>query len=235
MNATWDSVSELGVAERGTLYALLACHFDGVTPAQFAMDLDEKTHVVRLWQEERLVGFSTFAYRRIAIAGIDTGATWSGDTIVDPQAWGAAQLPVAWLAAVLACHAERGPLAWCLICSGVRTWRLLPVFYRRYVPGSGDAELVMVRDYLARLRYGSHFNATTGIVRLPSPQVLRPHLRQLPVHLDTNEEAAGFIARNPGHQDGDELACATWITLSNLTPTGERIWRLAQRLREERL
>ncbi len=234
MNATWTDIAALNATEQDELRVLLERHFAGVTPEQFRADLLEKTQVVRLWHERRLVGFSTFAYASVEFEGEPIGAVWSGDTIVDPVAWNGALLPSAWLAAVRACHAGRGRLAWCLICSGVRTFRLLPVFYRRAAPTTTDATLIALRDQLAERRYGAAFAAANGIVRLPSPQVLRDHLRDVPDHLAQDPQVAEFLRRNPGHTAGDELACATWIDPDNLTAAGARIWRLADRLLEGR-
>ncbi len=227
-----DSISAITTSEITELTSLLERHFFSVTHEQVASDLADKTSIVRFFDGERLIGFTTFAYARLQWENQEIGAVWSGDTIIDPQAWGGALLPAAWLAAVLDCHGQNGQLAWCLICSGVRTWRMMPVFYRCYAPGADAGDLHAVRDELALQRYGSRFDPQSGIVRLPAPQVLRPHLRALPVHLTADPEAVDFFARNPGHEEGDELACATWITPSNLTPTGQRIWRMAQRLRE---
>lgn len=213
-----DPVAALGGSDIAAMHGLLARHFTGVDPRQVADDLAGKDAVVRLFAAGELAGFSTIAYARVPWQDGEIGAVWSGDTIVDPSCWHVSALPAAWLTAVKRLHAGRGRLAWCLICSGVRTYRYMPTFASRFAPL--DAGLLGLRDHLARWRYGAAY--AEGIVRLPRPQVLRPHLATTPTRLD--HEAEPFVRLNPGHAAGDELACATWLEPSSLTRLGRRLW-----------
>ena len=51
--------AELTSAQKGEMFQLMAQHFDGVTPEQFARDLAEKNLALLLERDETLVGFST--------------------------------------------------------------------------------------------------------------------------------------------------------------------------------
>lgn len=218
-----DPSASLGRPEVVALAQLLDRHFHAVTEAQVTRDLADKTAIIRLFDGERLIGFSTFAYARIRWLGEEIGAVWSGDTIVDPVAWHAAALPAAWLRAVRSLHGDRGRLAWCLICSGVRTWRFMTSCCLGYAPGpEASAEMSSLRDHLARLRYGDDYHA--GIVRLAQPQPLRRHLLDLPPHLARDPACAVFEALNPGHAHGDELACAAWLGPATMTRIGRAAW-----------
>jgi len=225
MSTACTPLDQVGASERAEMQALLARHFSGVTPAEFATDLQDKTHVVRLRDAAgALVGFSTLAYLS-DLAG--DAVVVSGDTIVDPAGWAQARLAPAWIRAVRALHGDDPrTLWWLLICSGLRTYRFLPVFWQHFVPGpgQGDATLLARRARLASARYGAAFAPDTGVVRLRAPQRLRPHLAAAPAHLGADAPGAFFLAANPGHGDGDELACLCALTADNLTSAGRRAW-----------
>lgn len=127
------------------MHALLESFFDGIGERRFRADLEEKNWVVLLEREDgRLAGFSTLLLYGERWAGRRITVVCSGDTIVEPPAWGAALLPRAWVRAVRALHARRGtgPLWWLLIVSGFRTYRFLPVFCREYFPAAeGTADI----------------------------------------------------------------------------------------------
>ncbi len=231
MNVALRPVAALSAVERAAMRGLLEAHFSGVSEDGFAADLAGKTHALLLLDGARLVGFSTIAYELVEDAGERLGVIHSGDTIVDPAAWHAGALAPAWIAAVRHIHASADPLWWLLICSGVRTWRFLPVCFRSWVPqpDSGDAVLLARRDRLARRRYGAAFDPTSGIVRLARPQRLRAALQAIPGHLHADPVNAFFFASNPGWRDGDELGCLCRLDDdANLTPTGRRLLRLGR-------
>lgn len=218
-----DPCAALDHTEVADLARLLDRHFAGVDQRQVQHDLRDKSRIVRLFDDGRLVGFSTIAYARLVWRSEDIGVVWSGDTIIDPSAWHAAALPAGWLAAVRREHRDRGRLAWCLICSGLRTWRFMTRCCRRYAPSpEADDDLVDLRDHLARTRYGASY--ADGIVRLSAPQRLRSHLAEPPAHLTADPATARFAVLNPGHDAGDELACATWLAPDNLTRIGRIAW-----------
>ena len=224
--------AELEASATAELRELLERHFSGVTHRGFADDLADKSHVVRLYDETRLVGFSTLAYSTVMWQGRSLAIIRSGDTIVDPSAWSAVGLAPAWISAVRALHAQRPePLYWLLICSSVRTYRFLEVFWQHFIPSvSGpDLELESLRDQLAQAMYGAEFHSSDGVVRLIRPQVLRQHLQDLPDHVRRSPGAQLFFALNPGHADGDELVCLCALSDENLTAAGRRMVRMQQR------
>ncbi|HVG06821.1 MAG TPA: hypothetical protein VNM67_03890 [Thermoanaerobaculia bacterium] len=222
-------------AEREAMYRLLAGFFEGVTRERFEADLAEKPWVLLLEDEQGLRGFSTLLLYETFLPG--EGActvVYSGDTIVDPAAWGSVALPRCWIAAVRRLREEhpQGRLWWLLLTSGFRTYRFLPVFWRDFWP-RWDAETppeVQARiDALAEERLGGIYRE--GIVRFPEPQKLRGELAEVPLGRKLDPHVAFFLERNSGWAEGDELVCLTEIAETNLTPAGRRMWRAGMGLK----
>ena len=213
-------------AQRDEMFALLSRHFEGVTREQFERDLAEKNWVVEIRRDGRLLGFSTLLVCDDEFDGRALTAIYSGDTIVAPEAWGSPALARTWIAAVNHLRAEfpARPCYWLLLTSGFRTYRFLPVFWREFFPcHDAPPHARRLLDHLARARYGACYDAASGIVRFPKPQQLRGPLGEVPSGRTADADIAFFLARNPGHADGDELACLTEISEANLTPAGRRM------------
>lgn len=239
---------ELTGRERAAMRGLLERHFDGVTPTSFEADLEAKNWVVLLEEpgardgvrpeaghtrsdEPTLYGFTTLRVEEVEHAGEVLGLVYSGDTIVDPGAWSKSVLSRAWIHSVLELgrslpRARR--LYWLLITSGFRTYRFLPVFYREFFPRhdapTPPATQAMIDAFAAHL-FGARYSPAEGVVHLDVPQVLRPHLSEVPEGREQNPHVRFFLQRNPGHVRGDELVCLTEVSLGNLTPAGRRAAR----------
>lgn len=211
--------------------ALLSRHFEGVEEEQFRADLAEKNWVLLLENDGgELEGFSTLLLYSAEIGGRLATVVYSGDTVVDPSAWGSSILAPAWIGSVLALHERygQGPLYWLLLTSGFRTYRLLRVFWREYFPRFDRDTPPAVRELVARLareRFGERFDASRGVVRFARPQRLKGPLAEVPAARRNDPHVAFFLAANPGHREGDELACWAELALSNLTAAGRRMVR----------
>jgi len=234
VNGILKRVDRLDKDRRAQMYPLLARHFDGVSAEVFTADLDEKNWALLFEDEGELVGFSTFLLYPFVHAGETLTVVYSGDTIVDPAAWGSTALPRMWIDAVRRLHAEHGHehgsgrLVWLLITSGFRTYRFLPVFWRDFHPrhdASIPPDVAALRDALARERFGDHYDPARGVVRLGNPQALREHLAGVSEARRMNPHVAFFLSANPGHVRGDELVCITELSEENLTRAG---WRMVR-------
>ncbi len=218
-------------SEREAMYGLLAGYFEGVTRERFAADLAEKSWALLLEDEEGLRGFSTLLLYESSLPGEAVcTVVYSGDTIVDPAAWGSAALPRCWIAAVRRLREEhpKGRLWWLLLTSGFRTYRFLPVFWKDFwprwdTPAPPEAQARL--DLLAGERLGDLYLKEEGIVRFPQPQRLRGELATIPEGRLADPHVAFFLEKNPGWAEGDELACLTEIAEENLTAAGRRMWR----------
>jgi len=220
----------LTAAQRDQMFAMLAAHFRGVTRAQFERDLAEKNWVMEIRKDGRLAGFSTLLARPVNWRGKTLTAIYSGDTIMAAEGWGSPALARLWIASVnyIRAQAPKCPCFWLLLTSGFRTYRFLPVFWQRFFPRYDEetpADDEALLHHLATLQYGANYNAATGIVRLSNPQSLREELASIPDGRLSDPHIGFFLKRNPHHHQGDELACLTEITESNLTAAGFRMVR----------
>lgn len=223
--------AELTVREIDAMHQLLAEHFSGVDTETFRQDLVEKNWVVLLEDaRRRLRGFSTFLMYATTACGRAMTVVYSGDTIVEPSAWGSPALPRAWIRAVYDLRNDYpdGELYWLLLTSGFRTYRFMSVFCRRFYPSFDEptpAHAQQALDALSTERFGRAYNAQSGIVRFPKPQVLRERLCGVPDGRCADPHVRFFLERNPGHVSGDELVSLTSLALDNLTPAGRRMVR----------
>ncbi len=219
---------DLSSQARAEMHALLDAHFIGVSREQFEADLAEKNWVILLEKEGELVGFSTLLAYETSFRGQPLSVVYSGDTIVAPHAWGSAALPRTWIASVnrLRRYYPHGRYYWLLITSGFRTYRFLPLFWREFQPRH-DAVLSVhdaaMLDHLARERFGSAYDAKTGVVCFPHPQQLRDGLSGIPEERLSDPHIAFFASHNPGHERGDELVCLCEVCDENLTAAGRRM------------
>ncbi len=219
---------EVTAGQKSEMFELLAQHFDGVTPQHFVRDLAEKNLALLLRRGEALVGFSTLLAYATDFEGTAVNVIYSGDTIVRQDAWGTMALPRAWVAGVESLRATLPPVRcfWLLLTSGFRTYRFLPVFWREFFPrfdAPTPSERQRLLDQLAAARFGAQFEARAGIVRFPHPQRLRAGLDEVPPGRGKDPHIAFFLARNPGHANGDELVCLTELCGENLTAAGHRM------------
>jgi hypothetical protein len=202
--------------DRDALFALYTSYFATTDRITFERDLAEKEWVILLCDDDgAIAGFSTLMRMR---AG---GATvfFSGDTIVARHRRNTLDLPRLWARHVFA-HADANTY-WFLISSGWRTYRYLPLFFRDFYPR--DAALKPLLDAIAGAKFGDAYDPRTGVIRLATPAPLReadPDARRL-----HDPDVRFFVEANPGHADGDELACLVRVGVDNLTPAGLRMIR----------
>lgn len=224
----------LDCADRERMYALFASYFTATSRARFEADLAEKEGAILLRDSRagEIQGFSTFMRLAAEVDGRSIVAFFSGDTIVEARYWGESLLARLWGKTVFQ-EADRmvlvNPAAeiyWFLICSGYKTFRYLPVFFREFYPhpqAPAPAQVQRILDVLGRAKFGDRYHAESGIVQLEHAAPLRPGVAEITAQRQRDPMVAFFASRNPGHAQGDELACLTRISRSNLTRAAERM------------
>jgi len=205
------------------MYALFETYFAGTNRERFEGDLAEKDGVILLRDGSRICGFSTFMW----IDDRDVVAFFSGDTIVDRDYWGETVLSRMW-AQIAFARADRTDkkVYWFLICSGYKTWRFLPVFFREFYPHPDTptpAHMQGLIDALGTRKFGDQY--MDGIVRFHNATPLRHGVAEITEERLRDPQIAFFARMNPGHVNGDELACITEVSRANLTRAGQRMIR----------
>jgi hypothetical protein len=214
--------------QSNAMLQLMTTHFNGIEGPTFFRDLQEKNWVILLEDEAgTLRGFSTLLLYNTMTAGRPLSVVYSGDTIVEPSAWGTSALARTWIRSVMALREHAATeLYWLLLTSGYRTYRFLPVFWRSFYPSvdrPSDGQDRLLVNQLAAERFGDSFDPADGVVRFPRPQMLTDGLLAISDAKRLDPHVALFLARNPGYVRGDELVCLTEIDDRNLTPAGRRM------------
>lgn len=217
-------------AQHNRMYTLLAHYFANVTRPHFEQDLAEKEWIILLTDTTsgQIQGFSTLMRLQIRIDDQPIVAFFSGDTIIQQDYWGEAVLPRLWGRHVFGL-AENIPQArayWFLISSGYKTYRFLPVFFREFFPtyqSSTPAAIKRVLDALGHLKFPGEYDPESGLIRFARPSPLRPDVAKITARRLRDPHVAYFVATNPGHDRGDQLACLVELTQANLTAAGRRM------------
>jgi hypothetical protein len=223
------AVPAIRADDRQTMYALFASYFEAGREA-FGHDLDEKEWAIILRDSESgaIAGFSTLMRFQVAREQRSITVFFSGDTVVDRAYWGSLELPRLWAAHVFGCAAELpdDDVYWFLISAGFRTYRYLTVFFREFFPSpekrTPPAEQALL-DSIATARFKERYDPRTGTVHLANPTPLRSGISDPDVRALRKPDVRFFLAMNPGHAAGDELACLVRISYDNLTPAGLRM------------
>jgi hypothetical protein len=223
-------VSELTARELEQMYALLARYFAGVTRQQFESDLAEKEWAIVLRDalNEGVQGFSTLMRLRTVLDEQPVVAFFSGDTIIHRDYWGETALPRLWGRHVfaLADQIRAARVYWFLICSGYKTYRYLPLFFREFYPSyqrPTPPQLKRLLDQLGQFKFGEEYHAERGVIRFRQSAPLRADVAEITPQRLKDPHVAFFAESNPGHVNGDELACLAELSRENLTPAGARM------------
>lgn len=229
LSARLVSRQELTHGQRASMLQLLASHFSGVETEVFDRDLNEKNWVILLEDASgRLLGFTTLLVYPSQITTNPTLIVSSGDTIVEPEAWGSLSLHKTWIESVYRLHSDypSHDLNWLLLTSGFRTYRFLPIFCKEFFPRFDTPPPPTTKRLMHALafeRYGDKYDAEKGIVRFDKPQSLRAHLSHVDPGRKRDPHVAYFLASNPGYSEGDELLSFASLMPENLTSAGRRM------------
>jgi hypothetical protein len=212
------------------MYALLGRYFTNVSLPQFEGDLAEKEWSILLTNRTsgQLRGFSTLMRLSALVDGEPAVALFSGDTVIARKYWGETALARTWAQHVFAVadSVQDARVYWFLICSGYRTYRFLPTFFREFYPSCHrptppGAKRLM--DALAASKFPQEYDPVRGVVRPAHATPLRPGVGEITQERLRDPHVAFFAAANPGHVAGEELVCLTQIARDNLTRAGHRM------------
>jgi hypothetical protein len=225
------SVPELDEQTRTDAFALFRSAYAGADRARFERDLAEKQQIILLHERAtgRLRGFSTVLVRDVDTPQGPARVVFSGDTVIDREFWGQKQLQREFckLLVRLKLDRPRRALYWFLISKGYRTYLLLAHAFPRAVPRHDRPDLPQLRavlDQLATERFGAEYDPGSGRVRYARPhERVRAEIAPVDASLLGDPHIRFFVERNPGHAEGDELACLAEVRVRDLARVACRI------------
>jgi len=221
-------VSDLSESQILEMLRLMEANYENVIPKKFRSDLMKKDGILLLNSEiGNLCGFSTYKLIETKLEIKKYFAIFSGDTIIQKEYWG--QFALFRSFAKLMNHfleLGRQPLYWFLITKGVRTYLMLPLFFKEFYPifkKNTPYCLKLLMDKFGKELFGKFYHDENGIIRLEPPaDYLKSHLSEIPVGKLTNKHIQFFLEKNPGFVHGDELSCITEITPTNFTSATQK-------------
>jgi hypothetical protein len=230
LTGTVKRVTTLSLQERERMFQLLVENFTNTTRQRFESDLAEKEWVVVLNGELSgiIQGFSTLMQLDAQLGDKPVTVFFSGDTIIHRKYWGQTVLPRLWSRHVfsLASAMADRTVYWYLICSGYKTYRFLPVFFKEFYPcynRSTPVEIKQLMNILGESRYPQEYDSKEGIIRFAEASALKEGIADITARRLRDSHIAYFLQANPGHVRGDELVCITEISPANVTPAGKRM------------
>ena len=209
-------VARLSESDRRGMESLYRRYYEGAPDECFYRDLAEKDRAIVLREDGVVVGFSTMKLLDV----VGRKVLFSGDTVVDAACRNQTGLAGAFghVMRRLNDELEEAP-DWFLICKGARTYRFLPTFFKRYVPGrKEDAELSARLASIARAVYPREYDEAAGVLRFGDG---KDRLKDDALRMDA--ESVRFRNLNPGWARGDELCCLAPLSMDNLNRLGLRV------------
>ncbi|OGK07400.1 MAG: hypothetical protein A2W80_09045 [Candidatus Riflebacteria bacterium GWC2_50_8] len=228
LNGRVIPVDQLDAAVKNLMFELMH-RFYFVEQAAFFADLSRKSSVVLLEDSQGILrGFTSVALFDLNIDNQPLKILFSGDTIIHPDFWGSLELPRVWGRFMLETlrECDNMPLYWFLISSGYKTYRFLPTYFKEFFPRFDivtPAPMQKIMDAAATKLFNSAYDAARGIIRLENPTPLRAGVSDPAKERLANQHIAFFLAKNPGYDAGDELACLTQLCHENFRPFVNRL------------
>lgn len=214
-------VSDIDPATIDAMYRLFSESYEDVDRQLFERDLMAKAHVIFVHDRAGyLRGFSTLVVWKIERSAGPIRMLFSGDTVIEPSFWGDRSFLIKWLETIGALYGEQPlvPFYWLLISKSPRTYRALPLFFRRFYPSTEDEEpLADLANDIGRIAFADRFDEARGVIlAAPLTGRLSPPLAFVPPKDTRRRDVQFFVSRNPGFAAGDELVCLARIQPANI-------------------
>lgn len=217
------SIHELSTSDIDVMYRLMSTYYDNIRRETFQKDLNAKKGVLLVFDDrESLCGFTTYDVFNVRYKNEELHVLYSGDTVIKEEYWGHIETSKMFMSLLQKCRQEcEGMLYWFLITKGVRTYRLLPLYFQVYHPAyqadtpSYEKELIA---YLAEYKFNHQYKKDEGIIRFAQEgDCLKDKYGRIEQNKLKNPHIRFFCDANPGYITGDYLPCIAQIHLDNLT------------------
>lgn len=214
-------VGEYTEEERASMYRLMSEFYDNTSESVFLKDFSDKDYCLVLSNEEKgIVGFTTQKVMAVETGGRTVHGIFSGDTIIHKDYWGDMELFRTWAGFWFDFADRYEEFYWFLICKGYKTYRMLPVFFSEFYPNyrvpTPEYERSIIDAYAGKL-YGEEYNRESGVIEY---RTVKDRLKQGVADVGSrelrNQDIAFFCQANPGHAQGNDLACLAKLDRSLL-------------------
>lgn len=216
-------INSLTKTEKKRMLQLMREQYENVKENKFMSDLEEKDGVLLLYDEKKNIqGFTTYKLIETVFNNKKIYALYSGDTTVEIKFQGQIELFKTFgklLTELL--KEKKEPLYWFLITKGIKTYLMLPLFFKEFYPNYlkktplYEQKLI---DHLATLKFGKFYIKKANIIRMnPPADRLKREFAKIPPYKLKNPHVKFFLEKNPGYINGDELPCIARINLENFT------------------
>ena len=217
-------VCELKKKDTKAMFEVFSKYYHNTSYEQFMTDLEEKDVVFLLLDAgtKEIKGFSTLVNLYVKVDGQEQRGCFSGDTILEKEYWGQGTLGIAFLKYLFIQKIKNPfkPLYWFLISKGYKTYLLMAnnfkTHYPRHEKETPTKEKSIIKAFSETL-YGDHFDPETAVIsfsRISSKDCLKAEITPISKELLLkNDRIKYFATKNPGWEEGHELACVAEMTL----------------------
>lgn len=216
MKGTVKQISEVSAQDIDAMFALMDEFYENMDRAVFERDFFAKDYCIILHDDGgRIVGFTTQKVMSVNVDGKEVHGMFSGDTIIHKDYWGDTELFRVWAQFWFPFAEKYGEFYWFLICKGYKTYRILPLFWREFYPSYKGAvpeyEKKIIDAYASAL-YPGEYDPQSGVIEYRhTKDRLKPGVADIDEHRLKNKDVAFFSSANPGHAQGNDLACLAKI------------------------
>ncbi len=212
--------SDLKINQINEMYELMSESYDNLNYKKFLTDLREKDHVILLYDDEVIYGFSTYKIVTLDYYGESISGIFSGDTIVHSSQAMSLGLQRTFSKVVKKYMDELGSIYWFLVCKGHKTYRYLSLYTSEYYPNfnkdTPSKEREIMNLYAEKL-YGDAYDRKLGIIKnTGSNDFVKSGVSDADEKALRKKEAQFFIEKNPGYVNGDELVCIAEFKPENM-------------------
>tara|TARA_R110000751_G_scaffold131275_4_gene233618 strand:+ start:42517 stop:43266 length:750 start_codon:yes stop_codon:yes gene_type:complete len=221
---TCVEVKDLTASLKAQMLALFKANYQNVDTEHFWNDLAQKSHVILVYDPDgQFRGFSTAVVWRYQFENKPVRLLFSGDTIVDPAAWGHMALPITWMrfAGTIWSMEPQTRLFWLLTSKGHRTYRFMSLFFENFLPhwekDDRECEDHLLAKSIGNHYFTEHFEPDTELITYAGTKyTVNSKLAKIPAKDVNRPDVSYFLSRNKNYMLGDELLCLGELHANNI-------------------
>lgn len=209
------------------MYQLMNTFYDNMNEQVFLKDFMAKDYCLSLYADNELVGFTTQKVLEVEVDGKSVHGVFSGDTIIHKDYWGDIELFRVWGRFWFEFAKDYDEFYWFLICKGYKTYGMLPLFWKEYYPcykcETPEYEKKLIDAY-GKLLYPDEYNPVTGVIEYRAVKdKLKTGVADVGERQLKRKEYAYFVEKNPGYEQGNDIACLAKIDFDLLKRSVQEI------------